>query len=396
MKVGNKNSRIFKFILFYAILAVLVSAFMPRTIDWSESYSKFSKNPYGSYILFEEIGKIFGDSDPIINDESLYLSFGYEEYTDHNLIIINQNFYPDSLDLNELYNFVNSGNNVFIAASDFQYSLLDSLGINTDWDSYNEGSKINFYNESLKRDSSYNIKKGNFNKYFKTYDSLNTITKISHLNGGDPNFVKVPYGSGHFYLHNTPQIFTNYYMMTDDIHDYISKALSHLPKWNLIWDEYYKVERQQRQATPMHIVLSKEPLKWAYWLIISVLGLFVFFFAKRRQRIIPIVKPYQNESVEFTKTISSMYFQNRNNADLTKKKINYFVEFVRSNYFIKSVKFGDEDATKLAYKTGHSKDDIQGLFQIINKVKNQTEISDGQLKILTKRLNKFYKPLNIK
>ena len=49
--------------------------------------------------------------------------------------------------------------------------------------------------------------------------------------------------------------------------------------------------------------------------------LFIFFNAKRRQRIIPIIEPLVNSTVDFTKTIGNLYFQQNNNADLINKKI---------------------------------------------------------------------------
>ena len=52
----------------------------------------------------------------------------------------------------------------------------------------------------------------------------------------------------------------------------------------------------------------------------------MIFNAKRRQRVVPIINPLPNTTLDFTKTIGNLYYQEGNHQNIVDKKIIYFLE----------------------------------------------------------------------
>ena len=92
----------------------------------------------------------------------------------------------------------------------------------------------------------------------------------------------------------------------------------------------------------------------------------MIFNAKRRQRVIPIIKPLPNTTVDFTKTIGNLYYQEGNHQNLIDKKIIYFLERVRNEYLIDTAVLDENFIKKLHAKTGKDIKDIEHLVYLIN------------------------------
>jgi hypothetical protein len=70
----------------------------------------------------------------------------------------------------------------------------------------------------------------------------------------------------------------------------------------------------------LRFILSNPALKYAWWVLLGGLALFIFFNAKRKQRIVPIVEPLKNNSVDFVKSIGNLYLQEGDFHDMMSKK----------------------------------------------------------------------------
>ena len=133
------------------------------------------------------------------------------------------------------------------------------------------------------------------------------------------------------------------------------------------------------QKKDLHYVLNQPPLKWAWYLLLIGLLIFILFNAKRKQRIVPILKPLPNTTVDFTKTIGNLYYQEGNHQNLIDKKIIYFLEKIRSEYHIDTTILDEKFIEKLHQKTGKNIADITTVVRLINyqrKSYNQSIESD--------------------
>ena len=88
----------------------------------------------------------------------------------------------------------------------------------------------------------------------------------------------------------------------------------------------------------MRYILSQPALKWAWYIFLIGMLDFYIFNAKRKQRIVPIIKPLANTTVDFTKTIGNLYYQEGDHGNIIDKKIIYFLEKIRNEYLIDTTK----------------------------------------------------------
>jgi len=57
--------------------------------------------------------------------------------------------------------------------------------------------------------------------------------------------------------------------------------------------------------TPLKYILSQESLKWAYYILIVSIIVYIIFQGKRKQRVIPLIPPLKNTTLEFVRIIAS-------------------------------------------------------------------------------------------
>ena len=236
------------------------------------------------------------------------------------------------------------------------------------------------------------------NSHFSSIDTLNTtiLGTVTTKDEDDfdetnPNFIKVNVGEngGQFILHTNPFAFTNYHLMADKA-DYAATVLSYLPKQQIIWDNNYKSGRKVI-TSPLRFILNNPALKWAFYISLFGLILFVIFRGKRTQRIIPVINKLENATVDFTKTIGELYYQHGDFSNIIEKKINYFLEFVRSHYYLDTNQLNQNFIEKLAAKSSNTKEDAKALVDYLVFLKSKTNHSEQELIELNKKIEHFTK-----
>ena len=122
--------------------------------------------------------------------------------------------------------------------------------------------------------------------------------------------------------------------------------------------------------------------------------LFILFMGKRKQRIIPVIEPVRNTTLDFVQTIGRLYFNRHDNKNLAIKKITFFMDYLRNRFFIRNA----DDAgliNQLSLKSGISEIELQSLFNTINHARNCKVLSDHDLMILNNKIDEFYKNTSI-
>lgn len=403
-----KQSKLIIGITFILIMLVVATELnKPAPINWKQSFSKTDEIPYGNIILFGSLTDLF----PSQTITSIYQPIYNQMETPvtdkpTNYIFVNKSLAIDSLDKLALLKFVAEGNYAFIATEQLSQYLTDTLQIkmNYQWDlnwtavpesTKVKGDALNFEHKDLRKEEDYQYKKYMTNRYFSEFDTTTTIV-LSKNHANVPTFLQTDFGQGKFLLHANPLVFTNYNMVTDTNNaTYISKALSHLPIGTVYWDEYYKVGRNEKLQTPLRYFLSNTALLWGVYTFLITLLLFVFFEAKRKQRIIPIIRPLANTTLDFTKTVGLLYFQHKDHKDLAEKKIIYFLDKIRKHFFIRYEPKDNEFHQRLAQKTGVPKADITNLFRLIQSIQQAKQIDESSLLALNQQIENFWKAQKI-
>lgn len=361
-------------------ITLLVDKGQPKPIDWTPTYSVEDKIPFGLYVFDQEADGLFKQKVERISTQTPYeyLDSQYDARENVQTYKVKGTFMNisevDNIDqqsMKEILYFVSHGNNAFLSMKVFPKVLLDSLKIELKTDFMpNDSISVWMANKKV------GTKKYTFNTglsdYFSKIDTLNTKVlgyQISSKNKKQVNFIEVPYKNGYLYLHTQPVAFTNYNLLKKDYYQYAENVLSYIPKGNVFW--YNKTLNDKRiSSSPMRYIWSQPALKSAWYLGLIGILIFMIFNAKRKQRIVPIIKPLQNLTVDFTKTIGNLYYQEGDHTNIIDKKIIYFLEKIRTDYLLDTSKLDDDFIMKLHYKTGKDEKDIRDVVQLINDHRN--------------------------
>jgi hypothetical protein len=328
------------------------------------------------------------------------------EYPKATYIFIDDEFQLSSSDCRALLRHVARGNDAFIAAEQFSRQLTDTLGFRSTIALHSprrKGSintklldsvRIQLTNTQLARQAG----RRGFRlpalgaAYRLQPDSLMRGTELATDTTGQAVLVRVPHGRGHIYLCTVPLAFTNYFALQPRTGNFAFAALSYLPTGRTVWwDEYQKQGRQGEQSL-LRVLLAHDALRWALYLSVVGILLFVVIEARRRQRIIPILKPLPNTTLLFTRTIAGLYRQGNNHTAIAEKKIQLFLEHLRTRFHEPSLDLNDEAAReRLAQKTGLPRPDVDALVHRINFLLTARQISDADLLGLNKAINDFRK-----
>ena len=371
------------------IILTIIKIVEPEEVDWTKSFAKKDKIPYGGYIIYDIVPDLFPDYEVVLKELPIYNVLKDKYYYATNYVFINTYFYPDRLDTEYLLDYVAKGNNVFIATFGIYGPLSDSLRIKTFDEFFSEDSvNINFSLAELKSKNGYSYFRGNFENYFSEFDT--TLVQILGKNqNNNVNFIRIRYGNGNFFLNTVPLAFTNYHLLNSDNNEYVYKALSHLPLQKTFWDDYYK-DGNKYTASALQYILSQRSLKWAYYIILVSVVLFIFFYGRRRQRIIPVIPPLTNTTVEFVETVGNLYYQQKDFKNIAEKKISYFLDHIRNKYFIKTSSFDHETIQKIADKTSLSTGKIKSILREIEEINHSQKITEEDLVNINYQIEKFY------
>ena len=187
-----------------------------------------------------------------------------------------------------------------------------------------------------------------------------------------PAAVSVPYGKGEVIFVSSPLLFTNYGMLEGNTFVYIFRLMSYLADLPVYRTEaYVKTDAMLvAEQSPFREFIRRPPLRWALYLALLGVVLFMIFTARRRQRVIPIMSKPVNRSLEFIQLIGTLYYQRKDHVDLVRKKFKLFAEELRktAGVDISDVNTDDREYLLLAEKTGMNSDRLKKVIRQIRLV----------------------------
>lgn len=429
------NQKNIRYILIGAVLVLgIVFFFLNRNsqneFDWTENYREDNKEPYGTYVVHNLLKKQYENKKFTTIKTHLAEELPTKKSKNPaNYIFIGESIYLDSTDLSTLLTFAENGNNVFISSKSIDDELMEehlySYTIACDgtyWEGYNferdTASSLNLYHPNLVESE------GTVFKYVEDFEvapyrwdyidemyfcdeGYEDFLEIGSIDGL-ANFVKIPYGEGNFYLHTTPLAFTNYHLVEEYGLKYADKIFAHLADGDIYWDAYNHVGDLSRgneggdidnlfepvklsDKSPLEYILSQDSLRWAWYLLLILAFLYLLFRAKRRQRIIPVLEPNTNTSLEFIETIGRLYFQQNNHLKLEEQKMKLFLNFIRERYHLVTQNVDDVFVEKLANVSDVNLEKVKSIFALYQSHSKKAEIFEEQLINYHQAMDYFYK-----
>lgn len=211
---------------------------------------------------------------------------------------------------------------------------------------------------------------GDFTRFDTIVDKKERIERIDTFAIKKiPAAVSVPYGKGEVIFVSSPLLFTNYGMLEGNTFVYIFRLMSYLADLPVYRTEaYVKTDAMLvAEQSPFREFIKRPPLRWALYLALLGVVLFMIFTARRRQRVIPIMSKPANRSLEFIQLIGTLYYQRKDHVDLVRKKFKLFAEELRktAGVDISDVNTDDSEYLLLAEKTGMNSDRLKKVIRQI-------------------------------
>lgn len=387
-----------------ALIGYISQKSAKKRINWDVSYRTDSKIPYGCYISTRFLETSLHDSVTFVN-KTAYQHLDLDtNQTGKNYVFINDYFEASAQDAISLCRFVDKGNTVFISAGTFGM-LADTLRFIVDDPLYSQFAKdstlnalIDYSNDTVKMNLiNEDLMVSPAPVYEKSYISYaffrlrgKNVTILGVDRTGYPNFVRIRMGKGQFLLHCMPEVFTNYYCARPVNARYAIGAFSYLPDQPTYIDQHYKVGKLQRDDTRRY-VMSQPALKLAYYVLIIAGTVALIFGGKRRQRPVPTVKGLRNMTLDFVEQVGALYYRQSDHTNIIQKKIAYFLESVRSRFFVSTIEVDDRLIERVTNLSGVPFAQVNNLFAMINRMRAYSGHSEGDLKELEAAIRDFNK-----
>ena len=363
----NKTLKIY--LVLFVIILIVMGLFQVNKkpiLDWRKSFDVDKKSPFGLFIFSQEASELLDNK-----LEKVFVS-PYKYYTDqpiqenHNILIIEKNWDRESW--TKILDQVKNGSDALIFSTSLPSKMQDSLKLQTANFFGGESYYLQLTDSKRQNDKLLLDRLPDhvtFNQIDKNHEILG-FAKVKPADKPRANFIKVNYGKGHLYIHSEPLITTNYYLLKGNT-KYIENVFSYLPDRKTMWF----IEKEEKvSSSPMRFILDNPPLRYAWYLLLFGLIIFVIFNARRKQRVVPVIEPLKNTSLDFIKSIGNLYLQEGDFHDMMAKKAQYFLNKVRMDLLIDTSKLDEEFIDKLHHKTGKSKDQIQEAIVLIKKAQD--------------------------
>lgn len=357
------------------LILILVELFVPKPTDWSFTLHHEEKSPYGTFILYENLGYIFPERSVSASYKTLYEI--RESYAGENILLLAAELSAGREDTDALLQLLDSGAHVLAAAREFEGQLADTLQLATNAD---------LLETVTEADDTLEIRESLY--YFSAYDSSRAEV-LAGNEDGQAVLLRYRQGEGELLLSSVPQVYTNYFMLQESLTGEATASLNLLPQRDLIWNEYYHLGRME-SSTPLRFLLSVAPLRWAVYLTLAGLLLFMFFESKRKQRAIPVVQPPANATLEFVETVGNLFMRSASHREMAKKKIIYFREYLLSHYRLQGEWQDETFRERVTHKSGKDRKEVNETFDLIVNLQEKKNISAEELIRLNQCIDTFY------
>lgn len=417
---------------------------MVKEYSWIPTFSASDKQPFGCYV-FDDVLTSSLKGNYSVSTETFYQLDQDSVNAPRAFLLVSNDMEMDSVDINSMTNLLDKGNKVMIVSSSFPYNLTDSLNIKFH-KSYFDLNALRLLADKGKRQGtlvfcdsavahkSYNFYSQLLTDYFWGVDSIEPeykftetddqpLTEDDYLNPEDakknplirkseeqlkysrlaqcPTTVLVrnkqkyvvafskKVGNGELFMVANPLLFTNYGILDKGNAGYIFGLLSHMKGMPLV--RLGNDTKEMEQITPLRYFLTQTPLKWSVYLSLISLVLFMCFTARRRQRVIPLIYPLRNTTLDFVKQIGTLYHQDKKYLEVLRKKKSCFVQALKkeTGVDLSSEQLTVELCQRLSDKTGMDADVLYAILKKLELLEYDVDIDEKELKEYIDKMNEI-------
>ena len=407
------------FIVAFLLIMFAIEYNLPKKFVWTPTFSHYDEQPLGC-ALFDSLLSSSLPHGYSLSKETFYQM--EEDTVDKmGILVIANTLSMVKADVNALLKMAERGNKIMLVSNNYPKLLEDTLGFYCTYSHFNAAAFRKYAASIFRKDSIYWVADSVYsrqlyrcypqfcNSSFRRYDSK-VIRKLAEKDMTDAigdalaDSVKVysnyhpllamarPWGEGEIILVSTPLLFTNYGVLDGNNANYIFRLLSQMGELPIVRSEGYMKATAQVQQSPLRYLLAHQALRWALYLTMITILLFMIFTAKRRQRAIPVVREPANKSLEFTELIGTLYFQKKDHVDLVRKKFAYLAEELRREIQVDIEEVADDKRSfeRIARKTGMDAGEIAEFIHEVRPVLYGGRVIDSeQMKVFIDKMNEI-------
>ena len=402
------NKRFWFFVAGFLVFVFLLEWNAPSKFVWEPTFNHYDKQPFGCVVFDSLMEKSVPAGYEVTKKTIAQLERDGYGKKPHAFLIQTVSFRPSATDIRALDRLLKAGNKVFIAASDIEPdSLYPDLQISINGQNSFSPMEVksSIANQSIPYDTLVFPRQLPYQeKEYHVYSAMTgsnvvvegKVTRDTLLSGWvpkeysdstegywDPRIVSIKRGKGELFLSCEPLLMTNYGILDTETNELVFRLMSQFRGLPIIRTEAYGPYTEFETNTPLRFWLQNEPLRWAIYLTLGGLLLFCMFYARRRQRVIPVVEEPANRSLEFVKLIGTLYHQKHINRDLLQKKYSYFAETLRRITMIdvEDVESRKENIAQIAIRTGMPEAEVRMILDRVERyLQGNDELKDVALR----------------
>lgn len=382
----------FVYFLLAALVVMFIQLYFPNPINWNRNFNTQSKDPYGLYVFNQELPHLLKDQKlekTSLTPYEYFLNNTQASESKTTYLFVENTSSLNDVSVQQILKKVSDGADLVIATENFYYGnsyILDTLKIQ----SHNiKTNNLHFVNKGSSTDT-LNIK-DEYNNIFtvKNPDNYTTIAKLNN----NISFISTKFGKGNVYISSTPILLTNFYVLNNEAKSSIftEEFTSFIKKENVVWfDENYNIGEHQNSNSMLKVILGNKSSRFGWYTLIIGLLLYVIFYGKRKQRIVPIIEPVKNTTVEYIETVGNLYYQENNHTQLLDKQIKFALYFIRTEWKIISQDLNQDFKTKLQQKSLANTADIDQFINFITSFNTDRKYSQTDLIQFNQLLEKLH------
>jgi len=411
-----------KFIVFILLLIPVMFLFeqsFTKEFSWDASFNKNDKQPFGCFV-FDDVLSSSLKGNYSISDKTFFQLNNDSTTRPKAFLVLSDYAFMDSVQFRSMISLLRKGNKIMFVSSTFSPYLVDSLRItaHNSFIGYDDVKAMT--RQTKKRKPLFLCNSATPRKVYRFYpqictdffsqvtpagpkikNELNDKRKHTWLSDTPSTVLAInrerfpvafskKVGKGELFMVSTPLLFTNYGVLDQQNAGYVFSLLSYMKGMPLVRYDA-SVTKSEAKETPLRYFLSQPPLRWSIYLSMFVLILFMRFNAKRRQRIIPVIEPPVNTTLDFIKQIGTLYYQKKDYLGILRKKRIYFAKALKKETYIDI----EEEALtmdlchRLSNKTGMEAEKIYKILKDLELLQYDIPIDEKTLKDYIDRMNEI-------
>lgn len=381
-----------------------MSCSLKRETNWSITLERNGKEPYGCYIAYQCLKDLFPTT-PILSSKNPLQSIrnsnkrgGQGEL----VVIVCETLFLDSLGWEDMQTFLQNGNDVVIFSSSLPSYIQKDLKVHVTYsDTSNEFEQERAWDTTQRQSLDIEFYEKKYEFGFKGYpllgyyqtDSMNEdqFTPWGHVGKKQKVNLLTWYHQGSLTLCGSSLVMSNYFLLQENNREYYERLFSTYRDnvQKITWSSGAIIHTEGKGEDMWDLLWKTPGLLYCFIILLGLLLIYIGFESKRRQRLIPILDPNTNSSLEFTETIGRLYYNKRDHGNLVKKMLQHYLEHIRAKYLLPTNELNEAFAVKLSAKLNQPLSETKAFLAYLEYIRSSSDVSDTDIIHLHRQLKKY-------